>query len=490
MAWRTVLAVLSYLLLILALCLLAPLVVAIIYDSNSPYETSEIVAFAVVAAFALVTGLTLRHKYSSYMSKKLGRREGFAIVSAAWLAAVVLGMLPYLFSGVTESLTDAFFETMSGFTTTGASIFGNPGNEIEKIPHGLQFWRCMTQWLGGMGIVVLSVALLSFLGVGGYRLVKAETPGGVAFERERPRIKDVASDMWKLYLGISAAEVVLLIISGTTVYDAFCHTFTTMSTGGFSPHGESVAFFGASTQWIIIVFMFMAGVNFSLYAHLFRLNPRPMINNPEFRTYTGIILVVVVIGLLAVPFNSGLEKHVRDVVFQAISIGTTTGYATADFDAWPQIMRLMLVLLMFVGGCMGSTGGGMKVARFIIYFKAIMRELHHLVFPHAVRPIRVGEKVIDPKIVANIMAFGAVFAALFVVGTLTMAACGYDLITASSASVAAIGNIGPGLGEVGPMANWAHLPDIAKWIMSVLMLLGRLELFSVLILFTAWAWKK
>jgi trk system potassium uptake protein len=489
MNWRSVLGVLSYLLLIMSLCMAAPLLVSVLYDSKSPYEVSEVVSFSVVLVVTLLAGLVLRYKFKDEASK-LGRREGFAIVTGAWMAAVVLGMLPYLFSGVTDSLTDAFFETMSGFTTTGASVFGDPGNEIEVMPHGIQFWRCMTQWLGGMGIVVMSVALLSFLGIGGYRLVKAETPGGVAFEREHPRITDTARDLWKLYLVISIAEVILLLLSGTTLYDALCHTFTTMSTGGFSPHGESVAYFGPVTQWIIIVFMFLAGINFSLHAHLFRLRPWPMLKNPEFRVYGFIILGCVLIGLLVVPSENGLEPHLRDVTFQVVSIGTTTGYATTDFDTWPQLMRLVLVLLMFVGGCMGSTGGGMKVARLIVYAKAIVRELHRLIFPHAVSPIRAGDKVVDPKIVSNILAFGAVFVASFVVGTATMAAYGYDLVTSSSASAAALGNIGPGLGAVGPMANWAHLPDLAKWVMSLLMLLGRLELFSVLVLFTSWTWKK
>jgi trk system potassium uptake protein TrkH len=488
MDWRAVLSVLSYLLIILAICLLAPLAVAIIYDSQSPHETWEIVGFAVTLVVCLGLGLYLRYRYRG-REKNIGRREGFAIVSFSWLSAVLMGMLPFLISGLL-GVTDAFFETMSGFTTTGASIFGDPGMEIERIPHGLQFWRCMTQWLGGMGIVVLSVALLSFLGVGGYRLLKAETPGGVAFERERPRITDAAKDLWKLYLIISAMEFVLLKISGTTIFDAFCHTFTTMSTGGFSPHGDSIAYFGPGTQWIIIIFMFLAGVNFSLHAQAFSLHFGPVVRNPEFRLYLGIIGVCIGVGLLMVPYGGDMEQHVRDVTFQVVAIGTTTGYATADYDAWPQLMRLILFMLMFVGGCMGSTGGGMKVARFLIYVKALVRELHRLIFPHAVRPVRTGDKVMEPGIVSNILSFGVIWIATFLFGAIVMAFCGYDLVSSLSASVAAVGNIGPGLGAVGPMTNWAHLPDAVKWIMGLLMLLGRLEIFSVLILFTKWAWKK
>ncbi|MBN2496764.1 MAG: TrkH family potassium uptake protein [Deltaproteobacteria bacterium] len=485
MNWRSVVYTLAHLALILALCLLAPLAVTFIYFDSNPYILWEITAFILPIALCAGFGFWLRRRYRG--QPDLGRREGFAVVTFSWLLLVVVGMLPFLVSGTTTSVTDAFFETMSGFTTTGATIFP----QVEVIPRGVQFWRCMTQWLGGMGIVVLSVALLRFLGVGGYRLLKAETPGGVVFEREKPRITEMAKDLWKLYLLISAAEVILLVVSGMSVYDAFCHSFTTMSTGGFSPHTESIAYFTSpATQWIIIVFMFMAGINFSLHAQLFRLRPGAMARNPEFRLYAAITGCVVLIGVFVVPMGHGVEKHVRDIVFQAVSIGTTTGYATADFDAWPQMMRLLMVLCMFVGGCMGSTGGGMKVARLLIFAKLMAREAHRLIFPHAVRPVRVGDKIIDPKIVSNIMAFGAVFAFLFIVGTLVMAACGYDLVTASTASVAALSNIGPGLAKVGPTANWAHLPITAKWVMSVLMLLGRLELFSVLVLVTPWAWRR
>jgi len=468
--WRTVLSVLGNLLIIMAPCLAAPLAVAIIYDSGSPLEIREIVAFAVTIVVSLGAGLTLRIRFKK-QARDVGRREGFAIVTASWLVAVLVGMIP-----------------LSGFTTTGATIF--KGDEIERIPHGLQFWRCMTQWLGGMGIVVLSVALLSFLGVGGYRLLKAETPGGVAYERERPRITDAAKDLWKLYLGISVALVIALKLAGTTIFDACCHAFTTMSTGGFSPHGESIAYFEPHVQWIIIAFMFIAGVNFSLHAQLIRGRIKPLLHSREFRTYGTILLGFSLVGIFVATTGSSIEERIRDVVFQVVSIGTTTGYATVDYEQWPQLMRLVMFLLMFTGGCMGSTGGGIKAARLVIYAKALVRQLHLLIFPHGVRPIRTGDKLVDPAIVSNVLAFGALYVVSFIVGALVMAACGYDVTTAASASAAALGNIGPGLSEVGPMENWSHLPIVAKWVMSVLMLMGRLELFSVVVLFTPWAWKR
>jgi trk system potassium uptake protein len=485
--WKTVLFVLGYLLIIMAPCLTAPLVVAVVYDLNEPGGVREVIAFSVTVVFSLATGLALRNKLAPE-ARDVGRREGFVIVTASWLVAALVGMMPYLISGATNGVTDAFFETMSGFTTTGASIF--TGSEIDGMLHGLMFWRCMTQWLGGMGIVVLSVAVLSFLGVGGYRLLKAEAPGGVAYERERPRITDAAKDLWKLYLGMSVVLVAMLVLAGTTVFDAFCHTFTTMSTGGFSPHGESMAFFGAPVQWIVIVFMFLAGINFSLHAHLLRGRLGPILHNPELRTYATILLACVVLGILFTPTGAHLEERIRNVAFQVVSIGTTTGYASQDYDAWPAFSRLLIFLLMFTGGCMGSTGGGIKHARIVIYAKAVMRQLHLSIYPHAVHPVRAGDKVVEPAIVSNILVFGALYAASLVVGAVVMAASGYDLETSVSASAAALGNIGPGLAQVGPAQDWSHLPAVAKWVMSLLMLMGRLELFTVVVLFTPAVWKR
>lgn len=487
MAWKIVLAVLGHVLTILAICLSAPLAVAVAHGWGSSSGQREIVAFLITIALSLGIGLALRFQLKGKVSD-VGRREGFVIVVGSWLAAVVVGMLPFLFSGATASITDAFFEVMSGFTTTGATIFSGP--EIEALPYGIGFWRCMTQWLGGMGIVVLGVAILSFLGVGGYRLLKAETPGGVAYERERPRITDAAKELWLLYLVISAAQVMALKVAGTSWYDAFCHTFTTMSTGGFSPHGDSVAYFGPVVQWIIIVFMFMAGMNFSVHAQLVRGKGMALIKNSEFWVYTGIIVGCSLIGVIAIPTNAGVEERIRDTLFQVISIGTTTGYATEDYDKWPEIMRLLMLLLMFTGGCMGSTGGGIKAARLLIYAKALARELHRLISPRVIHPIRMGDRVVERDIVTNILAFGALYSVTFLAGALVMAAFGYDLVTAMSTSAAALGNIGPGLGAVGPMENWAHLPGIAKWVMSALMLLGRLELFSVVVLMTPYAWRR
>jgi len=396
-------------------------------------------------------------------------------------------MLPYLLSGVTHSVTDAFFETMSGFTTTGATVFAR----VEAIPPGLMFWRCMTQWLGGMGVVVLSVALLPMLGVGGYRLLKAESPGGVAFERERPRITETAMSLWRIYLGMTGVLALLLVAAGMTAFDAICHAFTTMSTGGFSSHTESVAYFRSPfIHWTLILFMLIAGANFGLYGALLRGRWKTLWENSELRTYLGMIAVFSCVTALVNAQGAPSERHLRDATFHAVSIATTTGFTSSDYDQWAHLPRLLLFLSMFIGGCMGSTAGGMKVARIIIYTKAVVRELHRMIFPHGVRPLRMGKRVLDDTIVWNIFAFGTVWFLFFVIGSLVMASCGYDIVTSTTAAAAALGNVGPGLATVGPTANWGHLPDVAKWTMSFLMLCGRLELFSVLVLFTTWVWRR
>ena len=486
MNFRAVLFVLGNLLLILAIAMVLPLVGALIINEGNQYEKYEVVTFLQTIIGSIVVGLLFRHRYKSY-ANSVGVREGFAIVSFAWILLSVVGMLPYLLIGVTDSIVDAFFETMSGFTTTGATIFP----KVEVIPAGLQLWRHMTQWLGGMGIVVLSVALLPMLGVGGYRMLKAETPGGVAYERDSAKITDAAKEMWQIYLMFSVTECILLIVAGQTVFDAICHTFTTMSTGGFSPHSESIAFYQSPfVHWIIIVFMFMAGMNFSLHSMIFQGRFKGIFDNSELRLYFLIMVGLTVLGVFQIGGDFGIEERIRVVAFQVVSIGTTTGFATYDYDTWPHLMRFVMVLLMFIGGSMGSTAGGIKVMRFIIFFKSLVRELHRLIFPHAIRPMRIGEKVIAVHVASNIMAFGSLFIGAFLLGVVVMTSYGYDIVTASSASVAALGNIGPGLAKVGPTANWAHLPDMAKIVMSFLMLLGRLELYSVILLFTPWLWKR
>ncbi len=483
---RAVAFVLGHLLLVVGGCLVVPLGFTVAVEAGEARFAEELFAFAAPALAALVLGGLLRWR-CRVDGSRIGVREGFAIVTGAWLAAALFGMVPYLATGAAATWGEAFFETVSGFTTTGASIFPR----VEVLPDGLQFWRCMTQWLGGMGIVVLSVALLPMLGAGGYRLLKAETPGGVVFERERPRIADTAKALWLIYVGLTTLAALAYWLAGMSPFDAVCHAFTTLSTGGFSPHTESIAYFGSPVlQWLVILFMATAGINFGLYALLLRRRWRAVADDAELRWFAALVAGAVVLGVIVVPRAGELEPHLRAVAFSVVSLVTTTGYATADFDAWPPLVRLVLVLGMVVGGCMGSTAGGMKVARVGVFAKAVTRELHRPIYPHAVRPLRWGRKVLEPDLVANLMAFGSLYTMTFLAGALVMAACDYDLVTSLTASIAALSNIGPGLGLVGPTQSWAHLPEWAKWAMSLVMLAGRLELFSVFVLLTPWAWRR
>lgn len=486
MNFRAVLFVLGNVLLLYCLCLVVPLIISVAMDAGFENGWQEILAFGGSIVVSAVLGGILRHLFARE-AQEIRIREGFLVVSLSWLAMGMIGVLPYIFSGSIPSITDAFFETMSGLTTTGATILTN----IEALPNGVQFWRCMTQWIGGMGIVVLSVALLPFLGTGGYHLLRAETPGGVAYERDRPRMTDNAKLMWKIYLGLTGALMVILWVEGMSPFDAACHAFTTMSTGGFSPHTDSVAYFRSPIiEWTITVFMFMAGMNFSLHAFLLNREWRPVLKDTEFRFYALLFVVVSTFFAVVVPIENDLGEHIRTIAFQVVSIATTTGYATADYDTWPQVVRFAMVILMFIGGSMGSTAGGIKVTRWVIYAKALIREMHHMIFPHAVEKVRLNGRSIDLHLVLNLFGFAMIWLTLFVVGAAVVAACGYDLPTAASASVSALGNIGPGLAEVGPSQNWAHLPIPAKWCMSVLMMIGRLEVYSVLILFTPWLWQR
>jgi len=478
--------VLGSLMSILGVALWLPIIVAFFIPTDTLFETTQFYGLGVTSLLGIILGQTIRFT-TKESAGKVGVREGFAIVSLAWLVMSLLGMLPYLLSGVTTSVTDAFFETMSGFTTTGATIFP----EIEIMPAGILVWRSMTQWLGGMGIVVLSIALLPILGVGGYRLMKAETPGGVAYERETPRITDAAKELWILYVAFTVILMVILLGLGMTPLDAICHGFTTLATGGFSTHTESVGYFQDSAiHWVIITFMMIGGLNFSIYSQLIRRKIKFLFRDVEFRVFIILVLAAIVVGMFVVPTRGNFWIDLRDATFQVVTLATSSGFATVDYNAWPVAMLTVLIMLMFIGGCMGSTAGGMKMMRVLVFAKTVTRELHRMLYPHGVRPVRVGRKVIKPEVVANIMAFGCVFSFSFIIGIFVMTLSGYDLITASSASVSMLSNMGPGLGAVGPAANYAHLPLVTKWIMSFLMLIGRLELFSVVILFTPWVWRK
>lgn len=420
---------------------------------------------------------------------ELYRREGILIVVGGWLLASLFGALPYIASGALPNPVDALFESASGFTTTGASVL----TDIESAGRGILFWRSFTQWLGGMGIIVLFVALLPEVGPGARFLYKLEVPGPTA-ETLHPKVHDTAAVLWTLYLGLSAAMIVLLLLAGLDLYDAMTHAFSTLSTGGFSPRNTSVAAFESPlVEVIIILFMILAGTNFSLFYSLQKYHGRKLLGDPEFRLYIALIAAFSLTIAVHLRLGGGyihFGRALLDSTFQVASILTTTGFATADFNAWPNLSRMLLVLLMFVGGCAGSTAGGIKVMRYVIAFRAALREVRLIFSPSTVITIFVGGKKVPDVVVRSVAGFLILYLASWAFGTLLLTIGGLDLESSSTASIATLGNIGPGLGAVGPTANFAFFSDWQKLVMVLLMWLGRLEVYAIAALFTTAFWRR
>ena len=419
--------------------------------------------------------------------RELSKKDGYLVVGLGWVTMSLFGMLPFLTSGAISDVSNAFFETMSGFTTTGASIL----NDIESVSHGILFWRSMTQWIGGMGIIVLTVALLPIIGVGGMQLFVAESPG-ITPDKLKPRIKDTAIRLWLIYISLTAAETVLLKLGGMSFFDAVNHGFTTMATGGFSTYNASVANQTPYIQYVIIAFMFMAGVNFSLTYFGLKGKLKKVWSNEEFRAYLTTLVLFSVLTTLVIYFYTDVtfEKAFRDGTFQVVSVITTTGFVTADYTSWAPILSILFLFFMFIGGSAGSTGGGVKIVRHVILFKNSFLELKRLIHPSSIIPVRLNGKAVSQTVTFNVLAFIMIYISVFVFGSLAVALTGLDFVTTIGAVATSLGNIGPGFGRVGPVDNFAHLPWLAKWILSFLMLLGRLELFTILILFTPYFWKK
>jgi len=414
-------------------------------------------------------------------------KDGFLIVAFGWFVVGLVGALPFWLSGALPSFTDAVFESVSGFTTTGASI----GEAIDQLPHGIHMWRALIQWLGGMGIVVLSIAILPILGVGGMQLFKAEAPGP-APDRLTPRIKETAKLLWGVYALISLLEMLILRASGLSTFDAICHTFTTMATGGFSTHSESAAAFSPFVQWVLITFMLIAGVNFSLHFAALRGRVRGYWRDQEFRVYIAVVLMataVIVISNAREGIFQG-EENLRHSMFQVVSIVTTTGYGTADYERWSSVSQFVLLVLMFIGGCAGSTGGGMKNVRLLLLAKHSANELRKLLHPRAVYMIRYNGHPVPQEIITNILGFFLLMVLVSVTAVFAMAALGLDMVSAIGSVAATLNNVGPGLGSVGPTDNFAAVPALGKWVLTFCMLLGRLELYTVLVLVTPDFWRR
>ena len=432
--------------------------------------------------------------------KEMNKREGYIVVTFGWLIMALSGTLPYIFTETISSFTDAFFETMSGYTTTGASIL----NDIEIVPKGVLFWRSLTQWIGGMGIIVLAIAILPLLGIGGMQLFAAEAPGPSA-DKLHPRITDTAKRLWLIYFGYTVAETILLKVSGMSFFDAMNHSMTTLSTGGFSTKNESIAHWNEQPiiQYIIIVFMFLAGTNFILSYFAFKGKIKKVINDEEFKLYFKFIAIFTIFVALIIYFRADVaissvnhpmvlgegESAFRHALFQVMSIVTTTGFVTADYTLWTPFLVVFFFGIMFLGGSAGSTSGGVKVVRHLLMIKNGFIEFKRTLHPNAILPVRYNKKSVSGDIVFNILAFFILYMLSFIIGALVFSMLGTDFESSVGLAASSLGNIGPALGDFGPVNNYASLPNIGKWWSSFLMLIGRLELFTVLILFTPFFWR-
>ena len=451
------------------------------------YQDEALVDFWVSAGITAGAGLLLA-AMGKGGDRQLTRRDGYVLVSFAWIAFSLFGMLPFYISGYIPSITNAFFETMSGFSSTGATIMNN----IESMPHGILFWRAMTQWIGGLGIVFFTIAVLPIFGMGGIQVFAAEA-SGPTHDKVHPRIGVTAKWIWGIYAGMTGTLIVLLVFGGMSVFDSICHAFTTTSTGGFSTKQNSIAYWdSAYIQYVIIIFTFMAGTNFGLLHTAIRGNWRKLIQDNEFQLYFTIVLlasVVIGVGLYVIGW-ADFEKSMRDATFQVVTLITTTGFATADYLLWPPLLGLILFLLLFVGASAGSTAGGMKVVRVYLLFKNSFVELKRIIHPNGIINVKYNNKSVHPNIMTGIMAFAILFMIVFTIGSLIMTIFTEDIITACSAVVSSMSNVGPGFGSVGPMFSYAHLNDFAKLFLAFLMLVGRLEIFTVMVLFTKAFWRK
>ncbi len=483
MRWRFIIQIIGALALFESLAMLLSLFVGLYYHGRS--VTSFLIAIGITVLIGVIFYACGRSDDAEDM---ISPREGMAIVTLGWIAIGLFGALPFYIGGEIPVFTDAFFESVSGFTTTGSSVLTN----IEGLSKGLLFWRSMIQWLGGMGIIVLSVAILPFLGVGGMQLYKAEVPSPVV-DKLRPRISDTAKILWKVYLLFTVLEVILLLCGGMGFYDAVCHSLTTMPTGGFSPKNSSVAHYDSVYfDTVIIIFMVLAGINFSLHYQMLRGKPLAFWRDSECRFFIGAVLLFTLLisfDIYGVIYKT-IGETLRFASFQVVSIVTTTGFATADYERWPAMSQIILLLCMFMGASAGSTGGGMKCLRIMLCFKFCYKELFTLIHPHAVTRIKIGGKPVSDDVMQSIMGFMALYMGLFALSTVLLAGLGVDFITSIGAVAATLGNIGPGFGLVGPAENFAALPCLGKWVLIGDMLIGRLEIFTVIILLVPEFWRK
>lgn len=420
--------------------------------------------------------------------RQLTRRDGYVLVSFAWVAFSLFGMLPFYIGGYIPDIADAFFETMSGFSSTGATIL----DDIESLPHGILFWRSMTQWIGGLGIIMFTIAVLPIFGVSGLQVFAAEA-SGPTHDKVHPRIGITAKWIWSIYTGITTLLVCLLMLGGMDWFDSICHAFATTGTGGFSTKQASVSYYNSPyIEYVISIFMFISGINFTLLLLFVNRKFKKFISNAELKFYFGSVVLFTAVIAIVLYYTSpmGMEESFRKSLFQVISLQTSTGFATDDYMQWTPVLWGLLTIIMLMGACAGSTTGGLKCIRMVILTKVSRNEFKHILHPNAILPVRINKQVISPSIVSTVLAFCFIYIAIIVIGTLLMMAMGVGAKESMGCVISSIGNMGPGLGETGPAYSWNALPDAAKWLLSFLMLLGRLELFTVLLLFTPDFWKR
>ncbi|MGB1883019.1 MAG: TrkH family potassium uptake protein [Gammaproteobacteria bacterium] len=482
MRLRVIQKILGLLLSIFSLALLPPLLIAIFTEDGAGS------AFATAIVVSLSAGLALWIPVRR-VEGDLKLRDGFLVVVLFWLVLGLSGSIPFVVADEPRmSVADAIFESISGLTTTGATVIVG----IDGLPASILFYRQLLQWLGGMGIIVLAVAILPMLGVGGMQLYRAETPGPMKDSKLTPRITETAKTLWYIYVSLTCGCALGYYLGGMSVFDAIGHSFSTVAIGGFSTHDASIAYFDSVTiEMVAVLFMFLAGVNFSLHFMAWRYrNFKPYVFDSEFRMYAGLLTLVFLIctaGLYLTHTESNIGEALRDSLFQAVSIGTTTGFTTTNFQLWPGFLPLILVFLSFVGGCAGSTGGGIKVIRFVLLYKQGVREIRRLIHPNAIITIRMGGRAVDDRVVDAVWGFFATYIAVFVALLLALMATGLDQVTAFSAVAACLNNLGPGLGEVS--AHYGNISSFAKGLLCLAMLLGRLEIFTLLVLFTPSFWR-
>jgi trk system potassium uptake protein TrkH len=480
--YKNIIRILGLLVALLSVTMLPPALVSMIYRDGGG------VPFLLGFLWCLITGFVAWYP-NRYQKTDLRAREGFLIVVLFWLVLASFSAIPLiLLEQPSLSITDAFFESFSGLTTTGATIL----NHIEGLPHAVLWYRQQLQWLGGMGIIVLAVAVLPMLGIGGMQLYRAETPGPVKDSKMTPRIADTAKHLWYIYLSLTIACALAYWLAGMSVFDAICHSFSTIAIGGFSTHDASMGYFNSPTiNLVCVFFLLIAGVNFALhYAVVHSRSLKNYFYDPEFKVFIGIQVVLVLICftvLMASGTYQDADQAFDQALFQSVSISTTAGFATTSFADWPTLLPILLIFSSFIGGCAGSTGGGMKVVRVLLLYLQGLRELNKLVHPKAVFRIKMGKKVLPDRVVEAVWGFFSAYAAVFVICMLLLLATGMDDITAFTAVAASINNLGPGLGEVA--ANYSTIGDTSKWVLIMAMLFGRLEIFTLLVLFTPAFWR-